>query len=131
VREEDIIAYANRDWAGNEHSKRRWIAEESAKLTPGERLARGDRLRCHAHTIHPDWPTAEHRRADLESHLRLLEMLRRVQPERFCGEVRDTARTSTSASRSKNRRSPARSTSCTLMASLAAAVTASSSTSSR
>lgn len=77
-----MAAFATRDWAEIERRKRRWIAEQQASLTPAEALAMGDALRNHALAVHPDWPTPEMRRADLEAHVRLCEMLRRVQPPR-------------------------------------------------
>lgn len=78
VRKEDLIAYANRDWAGNERRKREFMAQQACAMTVTERLAVGDELRRYAQMLHPEWPTAEDRAADLAVHLRVSESLRSV-----------------------------------------------------
>ncbi len=81
MRKEDILAYVQRPWAEIERSKRRWIAEQAAQMTPAEKLAVGDMLRNHALAVHPDWPTEEQRREDLAVHIRVSEALRSVKPK--------------------------------------------------
>ena len=82
VRTEDIIAFARRDWEAIAELKRRHWAEETSRMTAAEALALGDELRRHALALHPEWPTAEHRREDLAVHIRVSESLRRVGPRR-------------------------------------------------
>lgn len=78
MRKEDILAYVNRDWAAIERHKREWMAERSKRMTPAEALRVGDALRHYAYSLHPDWPTEEHRREDFETHVRVSEGLRSV-----------------------------------------------------
>ena len=82
VRKEDLIAYANRDWAGNERRKRELMAQQAREMTAGRKLAMGDSLRRYAYSFHPDWPTAEHRAEDLAVHIRVSECLRSVDLRR-------------------------------------------------
>ena len=82
MRKEDLIAYANRDWAGNERSKWQFRAKQAREMTATEKLAIGDALRHHAYSLHPHWPTAEHRAEDLAVHIRVSECLRSVDPKR-------------------------------------------------
>lgn len=79
MRKEDILEYVNRDWAAVERMKRWAWSEASAKMTAADLLGIGDELRRHAHELHPDWPTKEHRREDLATHVRVSEALRRVK----------------------------------------------------
>lgn len=78
VREEDLIAYANRDWTAIEASKRRRWAEQKRDMTAADALRVGDALRRHAALVRPDWPTAADRQDDLAVHVRVSESLRRV-----------------------------------------------------
>ena len=48
-------------------------------MAPVEALAIGDELRQHVRVLQDSWPTEQDRRSDLASHLRVSEMLRRVQ----------------------------------------------------
>ena len=82
MREEDLIAYANRDWAAIEESKRRRWAEQKSRMTAAEALRVGDALRRHAAIVRPEWPTAADRREDLAVHIRVSESLRRVDLSR-------------------------------------------------
>src|ERR1017187_3932977 len=45
----------------------------------GEGLLIADELRRHAQRLHPDWPSEEDRREDLETHIRVSAALRSVQ----------------------------------------------------
>jgi hypothetical protein len=79
MRNEDIVAFATRDWAAIAASKqRRWAAQKEG-MTSAEALQVGDQLRYHAYSLHPDWPTDADRRDDLAMHVRVSESLRRVQ----------------------------------------------------
>lgn len=77
MRPEDIRAYCNRDWELIARSKLSFCAEQN--LSPAERLQIASELYRQARTLHPDWPTAEEREADLAAHIRLSEKLRAVK----------------------------------------------------
>ncbi|HET8773120.1 MAG TPA: hypothetical protein VFP80_04995 [Thermoanaerobaculia bacterium] len=80
MRNEDLVAYARRDWAAVEARKRaHWTAE---KLTPEESLRIGDDLRRHVSAFQPDWPSPKDRQSDLATHIRVAESLRRVDASR-------------------------------------------------
>jgi hypothetical protein len=80
VRKEDLIAFAQRDWSAiAAHKRRRW-AEQKSRMKPGEALSVGDELRHHVSALRDDWPTEEDRRTDLDTHIRVSEMLGRVKP---------------------------------------------------
>lgn len=76
--DEDLQAYATRDWDQVAREKERWWAERGRELTPAEKIRIGDMLRRHAQALRPDWPSPEERREDLETHIRVSEALRRV-----------------------------------------------------
>lgn len=79
VRNEDIIAFARRDWdAIAEHKRRYWAGNA---MTADERLCIADELRRYALESHPDW-TREQREEDLATHVRVGEALRRVRRPR-------------------------------------------------
>jgi hypothetical protein len=80
VRKEDVIAFVQRDWAAVAAFKRERWAEQKSRMSPAEALSVGDELRDHVTSLRHDWPTAEDRRRDLASHVRVSEMLRRVKP---------------------------------------------------
>jgi hypothetical protein len=80
ISKEDLIAYARRDWAAFERMKRERWAEQREQMTAADVLRMGDALREWVQTIHPDWPTDEDRKKDIATHIRVAEMLRRVQP---------------------------------------------------
>lgn len=76
MRNEDIVAFAHRDWQAIAAVKRRFW--EQSRMTPAEALQIGDELRRHARALHDSWPTEEDRRNDLSVHIRVSESLRRV-----------------------------------------------------
>ena len=78
MRKEDLIAFAERDWVAAEAFKQRWLMSRRP-LTPHEKLEIADGLRRHVQALRKDWPSAEDRRKDLESHTRVSEMLRSVK----------------------------------------------------
>lgn len=80
MRKEDVIAFVERDWDSVAELKRQWWASEKRRMTPAEALSVGDELRYHASTVREDWPTIEERRQDRATHIRVSEMLRRVEP---------------------------------------------------
>ena len=77
MRNEDIIAFVQRDWDAIAEHKQRYWAENA--MTADERLRIADELRRHARALHPDWPTRAQREEDLATHVRVGEALRRVR----------------------------------------------------
>lgn len=80
MRNEDLIAFARRNWQAIAASKRRRWAEQKSHMTAAEALAVGDELRWHAMQLNPHLPTEEDRAKDLAVHARVSESLRRVRP---------------------------------------------------
>jgi hypothetical protein len=82
MRREDILAYVNRDWRAVAESKERFWAERKKRMTPAEAVAFADDWRAYVAQRRPDWPSSEERNADLATHARVSEMLRRAGPAR-------------------------------------------------
>lgn len=78
VRPEDIAAFVRRDWAATAACKEaHWLAERRSRgVLWSIRVA--DELRRQVARVRPGWPTAEEREADLQTHVRVGEALRRV-----------------------------------------------------
>ena len=74
--DEDIRAYAERPWHEVAEQKQRYWAESN--LTPVERLSIADGLRRSAKRLRPDWPDADLRADDIESHRRLAAVFLRI-----------------------------------------------------
>ena len=75
---QDLLAFANRDWALVAEAKAEFWKERKSCLSPGDVLAIGDQLRRHARAVRPDWPRDDDVAADLVVHLRVTEALRAV-----------------------------------------------------
>ena len=73
-----IQDYVSRDWDAVRLAKDRYWAERIRRLGAAEGLRVGDELRRQAQALHPDWPSQADREADLDHHVRLAELLRRV-----------------------------------------------------
>lgn len=80
-REDDLRAYVRRDWAVLAEAKRaHWLAQRA--LGPAHAARVVDDLRNQVRAVRPDWPSDEERAADLASHIRVAEILRRGSPPR-------------------------------------------------
>jgi len=79
---EEILAFAQRDWAAVADAKARYWAERKATMTAAEALALAETLRRHVCDLKPGWPDAHERADDLALHLRLSEALRAVSRRR-------------------------------------------------
>ncbi len=79
----DIRSYLDRDWGLVRASKDRYWAERKQTLTPEEAVRIAEGLRLQVRSLRPGWPDAKQRAADLASHVRVSELLRRV-PEPAC-----------------------------------------------
>jgi hypothetical protein len=74
TRKEQLRAYAKRDWNALAQAKRAyWHA-----MQPADRIFAADELRRFAESTHAGWPTADDRRRDLDSHIRLARLLLRA-----------------------------------------------------
>jgi hypothetical protein len=79
VTDDDLKAYAGREWAQVEESKRRYWAKRKTILSPAEALEVAEGLRRHVRAMRPDWPSPAERATDLEVHARVSASLRRVR----------------------------------------------------
>ena len=78
----DIARFARRDWSVLAELKADYWASMKARQGAGGGLLIADELRQHAQRVHPDWPSEEDRREDLETHIRVGAALRSVQAVR-------------------------------------------------
>lgn len=75
----DLIRFAQRDWSALAELKADYWVSLKAREGAGEGLLIADELRRHARRQHPDWPSEEDRRKDLETHIRVSAALRSVR----------------------------------------------------
>jgi hypothetical protein len=78
VRREDIVAFARRSRRRVDESRSEYWAAFNRTGDADRAFALADTLRRHVLMLRPDWPTAEDRQADLETHLRLCDAFHRV-----------------------------------------------------
>ena len=74
----DLRAFARRDWASLSRDEAAYWREQKRVHGPGEGIRIGDELRRHVIAARPDWPSEREREEDLATHLRLIEVMRRV-----------------------------------------------------
>ena len=74
----DTTAPAVRNWTENREAKKAYWVAATAGLTPLEALRLGDHVRADVRSLHPEWPTADDRDADIAVHARVAEMPRRA-----------------------------------------------------
>ncbi len=82
MRPDDIRDFLRRDRTIVEESRAAYWRTLQERLGPSESLRIADELRREAEALRPGGPSAEERAADLASHLRVSEMLRRVPAKR-------------------------------------------------
>jgi hypothetical protein len=75
----DIHKYLQRDWGASAALDDRHWRERLSVAGPGAVLAATEAARQLIQTVRPDWPGSEERAADLENHVRLAALWRRVQ----------------------------------------------------
>ena len=68
--------------SGPRDAKDAYWAARIRRLGPAEGIRIADELRRQALLQHPDWPDAASRREDLRHHVRMTELLARVDPAR-------------------------------------------------
>jgi hypothetical protein len=79
VNDEEIRAFAGREWRLVEEAKRRYWVERKRVLSPAEALSVAEGLRCHVRALRPDWPSPAERAEDLETHAQVAARLRSVR----------------------------------------------------
>ena len=72
-----LRAFLDRDWVAVREAKDTYWAELTRKNGPLEAFRITEGLRQQTQLLHPGWPSAADRAADLEAHTRLSERLRR------------------------------------------------------
>ena len=77
---DELRAYVRRDWRLLAQTKRELWAARRRRMRAVEALRIGDALRAQVRAVRPDWPTSADRKADIASHMRLTEILRRAAP---------------------------------------------------
>lgn len=78
MRREDLIEFATRDRTVLAGLKAGYWGDRRRERGAAEGLRAADELRKHMRNLRSDWPSPEERDADLATHVRVGEMLRRV-----------------------------------------------------
>jgi hypothetical protein len=73
-----IREFMARDWRAAREAKDAYWSERIASHGPLEALRIGDQLREQARLLNASWPSAEDRREDLASHVRVTALLGRA-----------------------------------------------------
>jgi hypothetical protein len=73
-----LRAYAGRDWSAALRDKARCWRDFKLEHGPAGGVRVADELLRQVRLARPDWPSERERREDMEMHLRLIEVFRRV-----------------------------------------------------
>jgi hypothetical protein len=73
-----IREFAGRDWESARRSKEAYWGERIARLGPAEAFRIAEELRQEVLLLHPAWPSAAQRHADVQSHIRVAALLQRA-----------------------------------------------------
>jgi hypothetical protein len=73
-----IRAFLDRDWASAARDKELYWRDYKRKHGPAAGIRIADELRRQVLAARPDWPSERERAEDLATHLRVIEVLRRV-----------------------------------------------------
>ena len=73
-----VQAYLQRDWGALEKASHSFWRKRLRKLGPPEGIRVADELWRQARAQHPNWPDQATRQEDLEAHVRLSEIFRKV-----------------------------------------------------
>ena len=80
-RREDVVAYVRRPWATLEQARHaHWSAENRRR--PGATMRASIALWQQMRALRPSWPSPVERRADLDHHRRLRDLLDRAAAEK-------------------------------------------------
>jgi hypothetical protein len=66
------------DWAAAARDKERYFLDYKRQHGPAAGIRMADELRRHVLALRPDWPSEEERAEDMATHLRVIDVLRRV-----------------------------------------------------
>ena len=81
VRDPDALReFARRDWGLASRAKERYWRDWKRQHGPAAGIRIADELRRQVLAMRPDWPSEREREEDLATHLRLIEVIRRVPP---------------------------------------------------
>lgn len=80
MKREDLLAYLNRGWDELERLRDEAWARERRSEGPSAAFGVAAELRRWARALRPDGPDEDARAADLEHHVQLGALLRRVRP---------------------------------------------------
>jgi hypothetical protein len=75
---EDFRAFLDRDWSAAARSKERYWLDYKRTHGVAAAVRLADGLRQQVLAVRPDWPSAEEREEDLATHLRVIDVIRRV-----------------------------------------------------
>lgn len=75
-----LLAFAQRDWAAAARSKARYWRDWKRRHGPAAGIRMAEELRLQVVRARPGWPSRRDRLADLATHLRVIDALRRVPP---------------------------------------------------
>ena len=78
VDHEGARSFVATDWTGLAADKERYWAEWKRQEGPGAGVQMAAALRAQIKRARPDWPSERERREDLETHLRVLEVVARA-----------------------------------------------------
>jgi hypothetical protein len=67
-------------WAAAGRDKERYWRDHKREHGPAAGIRIADELRRQVLAVRPDWPSEREREEDLATHLRVIEVLRRVPP---------------------------------------------------
>ena len=76
---EALREFLERDWAAAARDKERYWRDYKREHGPAAGIRLADELRRQVLAARPDWPSAREREEDLATHLRVIEVIRRVQ----------------------------------------------------
>lgn len=71
--------FVERDWGAAERDEDRWWREHEREHGSDAGFLVGAGLRRHVLAARPDWPSEQERAEDLATHLRVIDVLRRVR----------------------------------------------------
>ena len=77
-----IREFVGRDWESARRNKDAYWAERISRLGPAESFRIAEELRREVLLLNPTWPDSTLRRADVQCHIRVAELLRRASSTR-------------------------------------------------
>lgn len=75
---ESLRAFIDRDWSAIARSKERYWLDYKRTHGVAAAMRLADGLRQQVLAARPDWPSAEEREEDMATHLRVIDVIRRI-----------------------------------------------------